>query len=902
MITRRLCLLRPVPFFLCVWLTGAANAGLIGQGNASGRPVLTHPGDQSNPLTDRYAYPGTVLSQNPVGYWRLENDGQTTVTDAAAIPYPGASRGSITRGVAGALGDGSTAMQFDGVSGTFIKMAEDPAVNLSTALTVEGWAKATTQTGTGLVLNRQVDKAGIAYRLLQDGGNWIFHVEGPMGATEVSVPIDLADVGTWTYLVGTFDGAAIRLYRNGVLAGTVAAPSALWSGTGAAWIGQYFAGALDEIAVYPTALTAAQIANHYALRTATNSVRLQLSATNPKNFGLTYAATGLPPGLTLNAATGLISGDPTVAGTFTVTVTVRHSAGQYDSQVFTWTVTLPPLRSPHAPVLTHPGDQTNPVTDRYGYADTVLSQYPVGYWRLDHDGQATVTDWAATPYPGTSSGRITRGVPGALSDGSAAMQFDGVSGTFIKMAADPAVNLSTALTVEGWAKATTQTSTGLVLNRQVDNAGIAYRLMQSGGSWVFHVEGPMGATEVSVPVDLADVGSWTYLVGTFDGAAVRLYRNGVLAGTAAQPYALWSGTGPAWIGQSFVGALDEIAVYPLALTAAQIANHYALRTATASVSLVLVATDVDRDVLTYSATGLPPGLELNPATGVITGNPRVAGAYTVTVTVTDPAGLTSTRTFVWTITTPALPNPHAPVLANPGDRTNATTESVSLMLSATDVDQDALTYGAAGLPPGLSLNPTTGAITGTPGVAGTYTVTVTVTDPAGLTSTRTFVWTITTPVLVNPHAPVLTNPADQTTPVKAPYGYPQTVLADQAAGYWRLDVDGRVNVTDWAATPHPGTGSGGITQGVAGALSNLSTAMQFDGATGTAIAIASNPALNVSTALTVEGWAKPTTQTGTGVLLNRQVDNAGSAYQLLQQGGNWVFRVGRGAATRRPRR
>ncbi|MEU7552644.1 M4 family metallopeptidase [Streptomyces sp. NPDC044571] len=68
------------------------------------------------------------------------------------------------------------------------------------------------------------------------------------------------------------------------------------------------------------------------------AVSLQVQATSTNPGALSYAATGLPAGLSINSSTGLISGTATTAGTSNVTVTVTDSAAKTGTASFTWTV------------------------------------------------------------------------------------------------------------------------------------------------------------------------------------------------------------------------------------------------------------------------------------------------------------------------------------------------------------------------------------------------------------------------------------------------------------------------------------------------------------------------------------------------------------------------------------
>jgi len=67
---------------------------------------------------------------------------------------------------------------------------------------------------------------------------------------------------------------------------------------------------------------------------------LQMTATGGTT-PYTWSASGLPAGLSINSATGLISGTPTTAGTYTVTVTATGANGQAGSTTFQWVVSPP---------------------------------------------------------------------------------------------------------------------------------------------------------------------------------------------------------------------------------------------------------------------------------------------------------------------------------------------------------------------------------------------------------------------------------------------------------------------------------------------------------------------------------------------------------------------------------
>ena len=181
-------------------------------------------------------------------------------------------------------------------------------------------------------------------------------------------------------------------------------------------------------------------------------------------------------------------------------------------------------------------------------------------------------------------------------------------------------------------------------------------------------------------------------------------------------------------------------------------------------ALQIEASDAEGGALSYSACNLPPGLSIDPTTGLVAGTvtPGIpAGNYEVTVTVTDPAGNTGGLGFDWMIN-----ENRSPALANPGDQTSAEGDSVLLLLTASDADGDALTFTAAGLPPGLAIDPATGAITGALDYTsdGIYPITVMASD-GSLSATVSFNWTVTN-VNRTPVADAASATTEEDTPVQ----------------------------------------------------------------------------------------------------------------------------------------
>lgn len=146
--------------------------------------------------------------------------------------------------------------------------------------------------------------------------------------------------------------------------------------------------------------------------------------------------------------------------------------------------------------------------------------------------------------------------------------------------------------------------------------------------------------------------------------------------------------------------------------------------------------------LTWSVgPGLPPGLSL-VSSGSISGTPTSPGAFSFTVQATDSAQATSTANFTLTVSSPPLGiTTIAPLFAGTVGQPYAQTFTAA-------GGQPPYNWTVSGtLPPGLTLNSSTGAVSGTPTAAGTSNFTIQVADSASATAQKSFSITINPPGL-----------------------------------------------------------------------------------------------------------------------------------------------------------
>jgi large repetitive protein len=174
---------------------------------------------------------------------------------------------------------------------------------------------------------------------------------------------------------------------------------------------------------------------------------------------------------------------------------------------------------------------------------------------------------------------------------------------------------------------------------------------------------------------------------------------------------------------------------------------------------------------TVSSGALPTGLTLNATTGVISGTPNTAGTFNFTITATDSNGCPGSRPYSIVMAPPGCPVITVnPATLPPGIIGTPYSQTVSATGGTAPYT---FTVSSGLLPPGLTLNATTGVISGTPNLPGQFSFTITATDANGCPGSRPY----SIVIALLPGCPFITvSPATLPTPVLG-VPYNQTITA-----------------------------------------------------------------------------------------------------------------------------
>jgi hypothetical protein len=383
-----------------------------------------------------------------------------------------------------------------------------------------------------------------------------------------------------------------------------------------------------------------------------------------------FNAAGLPPGFSVNTNTGVISGTPATAGTFNIQTSATNASGTgYGNLALTVNLPLPAfISAPNAGGLINTAfsctiQATNAATN---YTATGL---PAGLALNAVSGAITGTPTTAGTYSVSIGATNTTGTT------------NGTLTIVIYNATPPAPVITSAL------NATATAGLGFNYSITATNNPTGYFAIGLPAGLIFD---PAGGGISGTPS----------VTGTFS-VTIRAGNSG--------------GTG----GATLALTVNTFTPQPPIITSAL--------TASGTVGTAFsYATTAINNPASFNATGLPAGLSVNTTNGLISGTPSAAGTFSVTLSATNAQG-TGTATLSLTIVAGAVP-----VITSP--LTSVGTAGVAFGYTIT-ASNNPTGFNAAGLPPGLSINPSTGIISGTALGQGVWDVTLIAGNPAGSSAT-----------------------------------------------------------------------------------------------------------------------------------------------------------------------
>lgn len=404
------------------------------------------------------------------------------------------------------------------------------------------------------------------------------------------------------------------------------------------------------------------------------------------------------------------------------------------------------------------------ITYTPGAPVTVSAEDIVSWWPGDENANDIV---------GANNGTLRNGAvisSASLGYVAPAFQFDGLDDDVI---VGPLLSnlLADQFTIEFWANpgATSDRPTFGFSDSISANTNNPLSSYDSGLS----IGNGAGGSQLLTALPLASAATWTHYAIVDDGTNYRVYVNGVeqdINGGAAGLAAAIITNPASQVGRQFVvgqsgfsggyaqhfnGRIDEFTIYNRALAAAEVSAIYSagalgkgknlppaiITAGTLPEANVSIPYSKTLDVVlgtpphTWSLSGAPSWLTIGSGTGVLSGTPTAGGTWTFTVNVSDSAGTTGSKIFNLTAVTPP-----APLVSTETLPFGYLYTPYSAALAAAGTGP--LSWSVSGAPSWLSINSSTGALTGTPSSAATISLTVSATDLLGQIGSRTLTLTV----------------------------------------------------------------------------------------------------------------------------------------------------------------
>ncbi|MGI6606595.1 MAG: LamG-like jellyroll fold domain-containing protein [Peptococcia bacterium] len=514
-------------------------------------------------------------SSSLVGRWSFDEGCGTAAADTS-----GNNLNGVVSGATWVDGKVGKALKFDGVN-DYVEIPYDPILNPKKAITIEAWINPCSTAADQRILSKS-PYPNNDYSMIRASNNRVL-VSVKMGGTVQSAysPANSVPVGTWTHVVGTYDGQRMRLYINGTQVNSFAVCGEINAHETPLMIGKnatsaYFKGMVDEICIYDKALTADEILSHYqaAMPTAVTAIEAETTDDGKKvvvAFDKEMADLPAAPAGFCLAVDGVENPIQSVglnASKDLVELTLANTI-YTDSTNIKLSYTAGTIKAEDGGVLASFSDMQ--VTNK-STVDKVISSL-VGRWSFD-EGCGT----AAADTSGNNLNGVINGATWVDGKVGKALKFDGVN-DYVEIPYDPILNPTKAITIEAWINPCSTAADQRILSKS-PYPNNDYSMIRASNNRVL-VSMKMGETVQSAysPANAVPVGSWTHVVGTYDGQRMRLYINGTQVNSFAVCGEINAHETPLMIGKNatsayFKGMVDEVCIYDKALTANEILSHY----------------------------------------------------------------------------------------------------------------------------------------------------------------------------------------------------------------------------------------------------------------------------------------------------------------------------------------